>query len=236
VFDGHAGAGTADIASRIFEYAFRRSLEVNDSDVGAVEMTIRLLVKFLADRDEGSSASVAWIDEIGGRATIGTLGDSPVVVRGADGRTVVGPLHNVFLNEEDRDRAIERGATFMGGYLVDPKSYEGVNLTRTIGDAALTFLGREPETMSASLGPASYVLVGTDGLFTPDASDPDELIARIDTLVDSGANAEAIVDDALESGSEDNVTVVLWRPVANGSPETSSPDPASEVPGGPRSG
>jgi serine/threonine protein phosphatase PrpC len=216
VFDGHAGAGTADIASRIFEYAFRRSVEVNDTDVGAVQMTIRLLVRFLADRDEGSSASVVWIDEIAGRTTIGALGDSPVVMRGADGRSVIGPLHNVFLNPEDRDRAIERGAVYMGGYLVDPKSFEGVNLTRTIGDAALTFLGREPETMSVELGPQSYVVIGTDGLFTPAVSEPDELIARIETLVDRDADAQAIVDDAIASGSEDNVTAVLWRPGVSG--------------------
>jgi serine/threonine protein phosphatase PrpC len=211
VFDGHSGAETADTAASRFEDAFRRTLERGRSDETIVRISVEIVRDEVADRVEGSSVSVAWIDEEAGRAAFGVLGDSPVIVRGEDGRTILGPLHNAIVNVADRDRAIERGALYMGGYLVDPRTLEGVNLTRTIGDAPFGFLGRESETFGAALGTNSYVLVATDGVFTDLAPGPDALVGHIDALVDEGKDAQDIVDDALAGGTEDNVTVLLWR-------------------------
>jgi serine/threonine protein phosphatase PrpC len=155
---------------------------------------------------------VVFVDETSERVYAAVIGDSPVVVRDAEGELVIGPLHNTAANPDDAERAVQRGALLVGPYLVDSDRMEGVNLTRTIGDADLTFLGRSPEVLEAALGPRSFVLVASDGVFTRFAPNPEILMERIAEFVDSGADANALVADALATGSDDNVTVVLWRP------------------------
>jgi serine/threonine protein phosphatase PrpC len=211
VFDGHNGAATAHAAALLLPDAFQRSLDLYGDARAAVEAAIGIIREETSDREEGSSVSLVFIDESKGRATVGVLGDSPVLVLERDGRTVLGPLHNTMVNPDDAERAVARGALLMGPYLMDPRTLEGVNLTRTIGDAAFGFLGRTPETLGVDIGPQSYVLVATDGLFSPEAPNPEALVRRLDRLVSEGADARALVDDAIESGSDDNVTVVLWR-------------------------
>lgn len=217
VFDGHNGAGTAEMAASLLPETFRRSLERSGSGRATVVATIGTLHERTADREDGSSVSLVHVDETAGRATAGVLGDSPVIIREADGEATLGPLHNTMANPADAERAVARGALFVWPYLVDDRTLEGVNLTRTIGDAALRFLGRTPETFSVALGAQSYVLVGTDGLFTPVASTPEALVERVDRLVTQGAEAQDLVDDALAEGSDDNVTVVLWKAGSSGS-------------------
>jgi len=211
VFDGHNGAATAETAARLFPDAFRDSLERYGAGRACVEATIGILREATADRFEGSSASVVHVDERGGTATVGVLGDSPVIVRDAAGEVVLAPVHNTGADPDGAEAAVERGAERMGPYLVDPSTGEGVNLTRTIGDAPLRFLGRTPDVLTVDLGSSSYVVVASDGVVTPDAPSRAGLVSRIERLMDEGADAEAIVDDALASGSDDNVTVVLWR-------------------------
>jgi serine/threonine protein phosphatase PrpC len=137
-----------------------------------------------------------------------------VIVRDAAGDVRIGPLHNTGANPQDAQRAVERGALLVGPYLVDPDRLEGVNLTRTIGDSEFPFLGRSPEVLDAGLGAASFVLVASDGVFTRATPAVDALLGRVTALVDGGAEAAAIVDDALAAGSDDNVTAVLWRAVS----------------------
>lgn len=211
VFDGHNGAGTAEAALNLVEEAFVRSVERYGAGTAAVGATIGILREETADRVEGSSASLVHIDEAAERAYVGVLGDSPVIVRGGDGEYVVGPVHNTMLNPEDAERAVERGAQLVGPYLVHPERLEGVNLTRTIGDAELEFLGRTPEVLDVALGLQSFVLVGSDGLYTRLAQTPDVLVSRVAELVVEGADASELVADALAAGSEDNVTAVLWQ-------------------------
>jgi serine/threonine protein phosphatase PrpC len=62
------------------------------------------------------------------------------------------------------------------------------------------------------LGEGSFVLVATDGLFSDAAPSPEALVRHVTSVVDEGADAEALVADALAGGSDDNVTVLLWRP------------------------
>lgn len=211
VFDGHNGAGTADAAAGLVADAFDRTLARHGDAKAAVEATIGILATSTADRHEGSSVSLAYVDADGGRTVIGVLGDSPVVLRDASGTCILGPLHNTMANPEDAARAVARGATLIGPYLCDPRSLEGVNLTRTIGDAELAFLGRSPEVFGAELGPSSFVVVASDGLFSFASPTPQALVDRVAELVGAGADAEGLVADALAGDSDDNVTVVLWR-------------------------
>jgi serine/threonine protein phosphatase PrpC len=211
VFDGHNGAGTAQAAAERVEEVFTRCLGQYGAGTAAVSATVGALRDETAHRIDGSSASLVFVDESNDRVHAAVLGDSPVIVRDAHGELLMGPLHNTAANPEDAERAVERGALLVGPYLVDPDRMEGVNLTRTIGDADLPFLGRSPEVVEAEVGQQSFVLVASDGLFTRLAPNPEVLLARVGELVGSGADAEELVADALAAGSDDNVTVLLWR-------------------------
>jgi serine/threonine protein phosphatase PrpC len=211
VFDGHNGPGTAEAAVNLVEDAFVRSIERYGAGTAAVGAAIGILREETSERVEGSSASLVHIDAGAEHAYVAVLGDSPVIVRDGDGGHVVGPVHNTMLNPEDAQRAVERGAQLVGPYLVHPERLEGVNLTRTIGDSELEFLGRTPEVLDVALGPQSFVLVGSDGLYTRLAQTPDVLVSRVAELVGDGADAAELVADALAAGSEDNVTAVLWQ-------------------------
>jgi serine/threonine protein phosphatase PrpC len=211
VFDGHNGAAVAELAAQLLPEAFRQALARQHDAKAAVEATIGALRAEAADRYEGSSASLAFVDERSARVTIGVLGDSPVIFRDDGGNCLMGPLHNTFHNPEDAQRAIERGALLVGPYLVRSDTMSGVNLTRTIGDAELDFLGRTAEVVEADLGPESFVVLMSDGVFNRVAATPAVLVERTVALIDSGVDPQAIVDDALAGGSDDNVTVVLWR-------------------------
>jgi serine/threonine protein phosphatase PrpC len=211
VFDGHNGPGTAEAAASRLEEVFERCIGQYGPGTAALEATVGALRDEVAERTDGSSATVVFVDEEKERVYAAVLGDSPVIVRDGDGELAIGPLHNTAANPEDAERAVERGALLVGPYLVDAERMEGVNLTRTIGDADLDFLGRTPEVMEAALGSESFVLVASDGVFTRLAPNPEMLVARFGELIGSGADAESLVADALAAGSDDNITVLVWR-------------------------
>jgi serine/threonine protein phosphatase PrpC len=214
VFDGHNGPGTADVAAKRIRDVFARCAEQYGAGPAAVDAAVGAIRDEVADRNDGSSASVVFVDEENDRAYAAVLGDSPIVVRTATDEMAMASIHNTAANPQDAARAVERGALLVGPYLVDSDRMEGVNLTRTIGDADLTFLGRTPESADFALGPRSFVLVCSDGMFTSLAPTPDALLTRAADLVDAGLGADAMVEDALAAGSDDNVTVLLWRPEA----------------------
>jgi serine/threonine protein phosphatase PrpC len=211
IFDGHNGAGAAQAAAERVESAVSSALAQYGVGTGAMSAAVGVLRDEVAERIDGSSATVVYVDEEAARVYAAVLGDSPVIVRNADGDVAIGPLHNTAANPEDADRAVERGAILVGPYLVHPEKMEGVNLTRTIGDAELGFLGRAPEVLEASLGARSFVLVASDGVFTRLAPSPEMLAARFGEVIRESTDAEELVADALAAGSDDNVTVLLWR-------------------------
>lgn len=215
VMDGHAGSAASDHCADRLEEAVAEALDRDSGPVEALRSAIAVLEGETHEVGAGTSLTAALIAEDG--ATIAVLGDSPAVYRDASGDVGIGPVHNALTDPEGRQAALRRGAEYVGGYLVDADSGEGVALTRVLGDAALGFLERTPEIFTVDLGPDSFVLCVTDGAFTQAARDPDGLVERVTGLVDDGADAEAIVSDALANGTDDNVTAVLWRPEDGGS-------------------
>lgn len=209
VMDGHAGSAASDHCAERLEGVVVEQLERGERPEEALRSAIAVLEGETRDVGAGTSLTAALISE--GRGTLAVLGDSPAVYRDASGSAGVGPVHNALTDPEGRQAALRRGAEYVGGYLVDAGSGEGVALTRVLGDAGLPFLERTPEVFAVDLGVGSFVLCATDGVFTPAAPDPDGLVEHVTRLVDGGADAEAVVSDALSNGTDDNVTAVLWQ-------------------------
>src|ERR1019366_8557089 len=132
----------------------------------ALSEVIRSLHELTHKTREGSTASVVFIPSDAQTAYVAVLGDSPVAMLDAKGKSYFGPDHNIRTNFRERAAALARGGVFSEGYLEDPQVPGiGLQMSRSLGDIDLTWvLERKPEIEKVSLGGKGSVLVGTDGL------------------------------------------------------------------------
>ena len=72
---------------------------------------------------------------------------------------------------------------------------------------------RSPEIDVIRLGGKGVILVGTDGLLSLGGGTNTEQLNRLLAMIDDGADAQAVVADALARATGDNVTAVVWRMV-----------------------
>jgi len=214
VFDGHRGASTSELASLAFIGLFEKYFRAQPGDVQAALLAaFEALDEMTRDHRSGSTASVVFIQEDSGTVTLAVLGDSPVAVLDGQGKIHNGPDHNIRRNLEERSAAEARGGIYAGGYLEDAQSPGvGLQMTRALGDFELSrVLVRQPEIKKIDLGEKGLVIVGTDGLLSPEAGSNAEQMTKLLDLVQKGAAAKALVDDALARHTGDNVTAIVWR-------------------------
>ena len=214
VMDGHGGsAETAEIVQENFERVFD-NVHHRMAGRSALTTVFAELHELTKERFAGTTLSVAWIPGGATEVFVAVLGDSPVVVR-SKGVLWVGPEHNARTNPEEREAAIDRGAIEVGTYLTHPMAYphdRSIHPTRALGDRIFPFQRRDPEAFSLPIGEGSVVLVASDGLFdavhhTSPVACADEILS----LVDAGADADALVRMAVEECVSDNVTAILCR-------------------------
>jgi serine/threonine protein phosphatase PrpC len=135
VFDGHGGFETAEFVNNKFPAIW--------NDWGNYSNEERMLVAFsqidaiTKSRFPGCTASVVFIPFNPDKVHIGILGDSPVIVKDDKGNIAISPEHNARTNLTDRQEAIEKGATYSGGYIQKKWNGAGLQLTRSFGDAEL---------------------------------------------------------------------------------------------------
>lgn len=209
VMDGHGGETASVYCAEHLSDEVSRFLEEGHPPAEALRSAIAVLERGTNEVLAGTSLTAAIVEADG--ATLAILGDSPAVWKDASGEVRIGPVHNAQTDPDGRQAALERGAEYAGGYLIDPGSGEGVALTRVLGDAGLPFLERTPEVFRVDLASDAFVVCATDGVFTRAAGGPEALARRLEELVGGGADAGEVVEDAMAKGTEDNVTVVLWR-------------------------
>jgi serine/threonine protein phosphatase PrpC len=219
VFDGHRGAATAEIASKTVVSAFKSAWQDTHGHVTeALRETVLALTRLTREDLPGSTASLVFIPESAQEASWAVLGDSPIAIMDSAGRFHFGADHNVRSNLKERAAAIARGGIYREGYLEDPELPDlGLQMGRTLGDADLSrVLSREPDIETAPLGEHGIVLVGTDGLLSPGAGAVSEQLVRLLHMIRQGADAEALVQDALRRQTGDNVTAIVWAKSAQG--------------------
>jgi serine/threonine protein phosphatase PrpC len=219
VFDGHGGeAAAAGSATHLMD--FFNQVGTDDTLV-TVPAKMKKLFELLAVNTSvmvsGTTASIVFIPSTLDRAFVGVVGDSPVVIRNADGDMWKAPEHNVNSNPAEVAAAKGRGGVVINGYLFGRKNKglnpPGTQMARALGDVELDdVLSREPEIFEISLGKDSFVLVASDGLMNSNqgANDPARAVIA---LVDRGATAGNLVKAALDAKTGDNATAVLVRVV-----------------------
>lgn len=213
VMDGHGGSECVDFCKPCLEEFFEADLMINNPAVlrQAIKVVINKTMAFYS----GCTLSVVWISEPNAIAHVAHMGDSLVAIKGTRGLRL-STEHNIRTNEQERLAIIERGGRCdsQNMYFIHPASGNGLQPTRGLGDAEFSqWLSREPETFSVRLDDSSFVLLATDGLLDPShRKSREEQMSSITRLVDEGANAQDLVNDALRRRTGDNVTVVLWKP------------------------
>lgn len=201
VFDGHGGDECAEYCAANLPSIVE---EVGD---GPLKKVFEILHERTREFHSGCAASIVRIDEDAARIEVGILGDAPVILRPRGGeRFWVAPEHNIRSNMEEAEKAVERGGVICNGYLYDPVTDAGLQMSRALGDASLDkVLLREPEIFSFPIGPGGYVLVASDGILDP-AHTSDLMLDIQDT-----DTAESLVEEAVRVPTGDNVTAVLVR-------------------------
>lgn len=160
----------------------------------------------------GSTASIVFLPWSGDSVTVAVLGDSPVLVKRADGSVWVAPEHNVRTNQAEADAVIKRGGMVSGGYAYATYSGNGLQMARALGDAELNrILSQTPDVSTHPLGIGSWVLVATDGALDPSHANEAAGIAALTKMLNKGDDAQAVVDRALKIRTGDNVTAMVVR-------------------------
>ncbi len=214
VFDGHRGAEAAEQASQVLHALFLQHFAARRGDItGALDDVLRYLHELTHIQLAGSTASVVFIPADGEAVYLAVLGDSPIAIQDASGKSHFGPDHNIRTNYRERKAALARGGVFSEGYLEDPQvPGVGLQMSRSLGDMDLTWvLERKPEIEKVALGGSGILLVGSDGLLLPRKGHNAEQLARLLALIHEGADAQALVADALARGADDNITAIVWR-------------------------
>ena len=210
VMDGHGGSEVADLCEKSLGSLFRSLISGPAMITDVLRQLIEALVKKTRGMDTGSTISVVYISETNSNAFVAILGDSPVIIKTVHGLWV-SPEHNIRTNEQDRKSVLENGVRYDGGYMCDPVTGNGLQLTRALGDRDFDkFLIREPEVASCLLlNRDSFVLVASDGLVDPGHNNKDT--GSLVKIMEGDGTAADLVRDALRRRTRDNVTAVLWK-------------------------
>lgn len=209
VFDGHGGFEAADqCAKTLVEIWHTEAVDAPDTEVVMRNVFACLHDETSSYMGSGCAASIAFIKADGSEVIVGILGDAPVLVKN-DG-IWHSPEHNVRSNPAEVAAVTQRGGFVSDGYCFQTYSSGGLQMSRTLGDANLDkILSREPEIFRLPLQAGDWVLVGSDGLFDP--SHITNPAVSIGLLIDQGADAQALVQNALNVPTEDNVTAILVK-------------------------
>ena len=213
IVDGHGGSSTAEMVAQSAVRLFTQALsEYKDNLEGALSKTVAELDRITREQKSGTTLSLVFVPDGESHAHVAVIGDSPVIIKDRKGKINISPDHNVRSNPEELQAAIGRGAHYEQGYIFNPHSGDGLQMSRALGDRNLEgILSREPDVYSVELGVGSIIIIASDGVFDPGHADTLQEIHQALELVGGGGDARALVDDAIMRMTGDNASAIVWR-------------------------
>jgi serine/threonine protein phosphatase PrpC len=212
VMDGHGGESVSERIAKVLPAIWKKHIVSPASLFVAIKNTFRDINDLTKGMYPGSTFSLVFIPKPADVVYVAILGDSPVIVKEADGTINISPMHNARSNATELAAARARGAAFDGNYIFAHFSGGGIQMTRVMGDHELdSVVNREPEIYTCPIGPDSFVLVGSDGLFDPSNRNVEAEIPAVVEQIEKGASAQELVDRAIAAPTGDNVTAILVR-------------------------
>jgi serine/threonine protein phosphatase PrpC len=213
VFDGHGGAQVSHLASEELPAIFADLItEPNAKPRQVLKKAIHKLNIMTQAMVPGSTISLAFIPFKKRIVYCAVMGDSPIIIKDNKGNINISPDHNVRTNEAERIAALDRGGFTEGGYLYATFDGPGLQMARALGDSHLNaVLSRQPDIYSVRVNKDSFIIVASDGAFDPGHYDFKQSAAAVVKMVEEGADAQAVVDYAVNFPTGDNVTAIVAR-------------------------
>ena len=213
VCDGHGGAQCSHRVSESLPVAFAEAISKPKTTVRkALEESIHQIAVEVEYFQNGSTLSCVFVPFKGNYVTCAVVGDSPIVIKDADGNINISPDHNVRTNPEEAQAVIERGGFVQNGYAFATYDGGGLQMGRALGDTELRrILSTKPDIYRVKVNKESFVIVATDGAFDPGHYDFKQSAAAVVQIVAEGGEAEQIVKHALDIKTGDNVTALVGR-------------------------
>lgn len=181
VYDGHGGAATALVAAhRLHRFFWAACSDAIDPRAALKQAHAEIDATLSVHQiPAGSTTAVAVIDPLPRKLYAANLGDSRVVLVRAGGRVrQLTRDHSVALQggatmaelrqHRAEIEAIERwGGHIEDGYVVDPVSGDGVNMTRALGDSYIPGLKKNsrPYLATTTWHPGDTLILASDGVW-----------------------------------------------------------------------
>jgi len=234
VFDGHGGTHCAEfLKEHLHRYVLDHPELKQNPEKALVEAISRAEAEFMEKcRNEkiesGSTVALAVI--VDGALITANVGDSEIVLSRGGEAVLLTTKHQLGSNEKEVERVKNCGGRIYHSRVGHPKfnpQLVSLAVSRAIGDAGfkleeytdgkLSGIIADAETKKTTLTPEDeFLIIGCDGLY--DVMTYQECVSFCRNLVSSQtpsqAISESIVAEALNRGSNDNVTVlfILLRP------------------------
>jgi serine/threonine protein phosphatase PrpC len=221
VADGHGGDETSSLVEgQLSKGLFDRLLAKGRTPNNAMKMTFQYLKDLTSEQnnytgrhqESGTTLSLVFVPIDKKRAHVGVIGDSPVIIARKDGTIHVSPEHNARSNKKERVAAEKRGGKYLAGYIYSVSGDSGLQMTRDIGYYAMgDVVARHPDLYDMSLDEGDVIIVASDGLVDPGHTSNRKLLKTLAGLALRGADAQELVEDAIQRQTGDNVTAIVFR-------------------------
>jgi len=218
VFDGHCGSNCSIYVADRFnqEMAVRRP-PIDDKTMQ--DLSLEIDQAFLAREVEGGSTGTYCLVEKKGskyHLQVCNVGDSRVVLGSRKNRSCVS-LTDDHKPQNPEERARIEAA---GGHVASNRVDGSLAVSRAFGDAPykngdayLSKVIAVPDFMHHDADEGDFVLLCCDGVFEGDAFTNEQVIEfifeKLDQKMDLASVGAAVVDEAMERGSKDNISAMV---------------------------
>jgi serine/threonine protein phosphatase PrpC len=218
VFDGHAGGQCSNYLAQTLpgelqkqtKHHLKTQLPTHELLQDVFHSTDRQWLSQAKCKaiEDGSTALCVVLD--GPELIVANCGDSRALLHQA-GQTIALTRDHIPEDDDEKQRIIK-----LGGYVIGGRLQGKLGVSRAFGNIEFKeckYLISDPEVKEVSLhSDAEFLVVGCDGLFEQFTND--EIIGFIKNKISSNpldVVVKDLVDEALDRGSNDNITVIVVK-------------------------